>query len=128
MNNVEREGRVFVTEAHLDIFWLQTLHSVFFVIEYFISITKKSQKSQVISIVLFELSRTPLVKFSSPALKIFIYFSSTINSSSKSNKYLDYWPIFRKSNVSTTHQCTFFSTYNFLLSYAIYIEHPIVVI
>ena len=93
----------------------------FFAIEYFISITKKSQKSQVISIVLFELSRTPLVKFSSPALKIFIYFSSTINSSSKSNKYLDYWPIFRKSNVSTTYQCTFFSTYNFLLSYAIYI-------
>ena len=42
----------------------------FFVIEYFISITKKSQKSQVISIVLFELSRTPLVKVSSPALKI----------------------------------------------------------
>ena len=41
----------------------------FFVIEYFIAITKKSQKSQVISIVLFELSRT-LVKVSSPALKI----------------------------------------------------------
>ena len=123
-----REKGGFLWRRRIWIYFDFKLCIVFFLLLYFISMTKKSQKSQVISIALFELSRTPLVKFSSPALKIFIYFSSTINSSSKSNKYLDYWPIFRKSNVSTTHQCTFFSTYNFLLSYAIYIEHPIVVI